>query len=197
MTETALVQQETYDRMRSVVFLRVNERYGELSNMNGKFPLTVNGIAIRTSEALYQACRFPGHPDVQRLIIEQKSPMAAKMASKPHRKDKCRADWEQVHIDVMRWCLRVKLAQHMDEFGGLLWGTGQRSIVEESSKRDDYWGTVPKEDGSLMGSNVLGKLLMELREEFNAPGDRNRFKTAQPLSIPNFQLMGEAIGVVG
>ena len=133
--QETLLEKQRYPRQGSVVFLRVNEANGELSNMNGRFPLRVNGIEIRTSEALYQACRFPGYPEVQRLIIDAKSPMAAKMASKPHRKDKCRADWEQVHVDVMRWCLRVKLAQHMDAFGGLLWMTeraaDRRGVLEE------------------------------------------------------------------
>jgi len=197
MDQETLLEKQRYPRLGSVVFLRVNEPNGKLSNMNGKFPLTVNGIRIRTSEALYQACRFPDYPEVQRLIIDAKSPMAAKMASKPHRKDKLRADWERVHVDVMRWCLRVKLAQNFDAFGEELSNTGKKPIVEESSKRDGYWGTIPQDDGLLVGSNVLGKLLMELRAEFNVPGDKNWLKTVQPLSIPNFRLMGEAIGVVG
>ena len=50
--------------------------------------------------------------------------------------------------------------------------------------------------GFLVGSNVLGKLLMELREEFDT-GDRNRLRTVQPVTIANFRLMGEEIGVVG
>jgi hypothetical protein len=37
---------------------------------------------------------------------------------------------------------------------------------------------------------------MELRDEFKT-GDRNRLRTVQPVSIPNFRLMGEEIGVVG
>ena len=71
MDQETLLEKQRYPRQGSVVFLRVNEANGELSNMNGKFPLRVNGIEIRTSEALYQACRFPGYPEVQRLIIER------------------------------------------------------------------------------------------------------------------------------
>lgn len=48
-----------YDCTKSAVFLKTKERLGALSNMAGGFPLEVNGIKIRTSEALYQACRFP------------------------------------------------------------------------------------------------------------------------------------------
>ncbi len=63
-------QVRTYNRNESVVFSKTHEPFGGLSNMAGGFPLKVNGLRILTSEALYQACRFPHKPDVQRLIIE-------------------------------------------------------------------------------------------------------------------------------
>ena len=68
------VETRSYERQDSVVFCKTNEEFGGLSNMAPGFPLRVNGIDILTSEALYQACRFPHLPDVQRLIITQKSP---------------------------------------------------------------------------------------------------------------------------
>lgn len=82
----------TYSRKDSAIFRKTAERFGGLSNMAAGFPLRVNGVYIRTSEALYQACRFPHLPDVQRLIIAEASPMTAKMKSKPHRKNS-RPDW--------------------------------------------------------------------------------------------------------
>ena len=108
-------QTRTYDRPSSVVFLKTHEAFGGLSNMAGGFPLHVHGVRIHTSEALYQACRFPHMPEVQRLIIGQTSPMTAKMKSKPHRKDS-RPDWDRVRVKVMRWCLRMKLAQNWEKF---------------------------------------------------------------------------------
>ena len=76
-------QTRTYDRPESVVFLKTKDAFGGLSNMASGFPLSVNGIHIRTCEALYQACRFPHLPEVQELIIAQKSPMTAKMTPEP------------------------------------------------------------------------------------------------------------------
>ena len=66
-----------YNRESSVVFFKTKEQFGGLSNMAGGYPLQVNGIDIRSSEALYQACRFPHRSDLQFLVIEQKSPMTA------------------------------------------------------------------------------------------------------------------------
>src|SRR5215831_8450044 len=103
-----------------VVFCKVGEQWGGLSNMNNDFPLRVNG-----------------------------------------------PDWEQVQEAVMRWCLRVKLAQHVTKFGGLLRGSAPRPIVERSRK-DRFWGGVLEADGVLRGENRLGRLLMELREELLA-----------------------------
>ena len=63
--------------------------------MASGFPIRINGVRVLTSEALYQACRFPHRPEVQRLIIEQTSPMTAKMKGKPYRDDS-RPDWDSV-----------------------------------------------------------------------------------------------------
>jgi len=163
--------------------------------MASGFPLRVNGVRILTSEALYQACRFPHLPEVQREIIGQYSPMTAKMKSKPHRKDS-RSDWDHVRTKIMRWCLRVKLAQNYDEFGRLLLATKDRPIVEQSRK-DDYWGAkaVGVADETLIGQNILGRLLMELRELLKNDED-GTLKTVPPLSIPDFLLLGQPIETV-
>jgi type I restriction enzyme S subunit len=185
-------QVRTYDPSASVVFLKTNERFGGLSNMAPGFPLRVNGVRIRTSEALYQACRFPHLPDVQRKIIDEHSPMTAKMRSKPFRKDS-RSDWDAVRVKIMRWCLRVKLAQNWREFGRLLLATGDRPIVEQSRK-DDFWGAKVAADGSLVGMNVLGRLLMELREQLK--GDEVGLYSVEPLAITEFLLFQQPIEMI-
>jgi type I restriction enzyme S subunit len=187
-------QVRTYDPAESVVFLKTNERFGGLSNMAPGFPLRVNGVRIRTSEALYQACRFPHMPDVQRLIIDQNSPMTAKMRSKPYR-NQSRPDWDAVRVKVMRWSLRVKLAQNWREFGRLLLATHEKPIVERSRK-DDFWGAKVAEDGSLVGMNVLGRLLMELREILKSD-DAESLKNVEPLPIERFLLFDTPIEAIG
>ncbi|HBN8193584.1 NADAR family protein [Pseudomonas aeruginosa] len=185
----------TYQRADVIVVHKTKESFGGLSNMASGFPLRVNGVRILTSEALYQACRFPHLPEVQREIIGQYSPMTAKMKSKPHRKDS-RSDWDHVRTKIMRWCLRVKLAQNYDEFGRLLLATKDRPIVEQSRK-DDYWGAkaVGVADETLIGQNILGRLLMELRELLKNDED-GTLKTVPPLSIPDFLLLGQPIETV-
>ncbi len=185
----------TYVRGEVVVIYKTKEDFGGLSNMASGYPLHINGVRILTTEALYQACRFPHMPEVQREIIGQHSPMTAKMKSKPHRKDS-RPDWAEVRYKVMRWCLRVKLAQNYEEFGRLLLATRDRPIVEQSRK-DDYWGAkLTSETGdTLIGQNVLGRLLMELREKLKLD-EEGALKAVPPLGIPDFLLLDKPIDVV-
>lgn len=179
----------TYVRNEAAVFCKTKEAFGGLSNMASGYPLHINGVRILTSEALYQACRFPHRPEVQQEIIGQRSPMTAKMASRSHNEDS-RPDWGDVRIPIMRWCLRVKLAQNTEAFGRLLLTTGDRPIVEQSYK-DDYWGAKPNGD-TLIGQNILGRLLMEVRENLKND-ERGTLKTVFPPRIPDFLLFGKPI----
>ncbi|MBU6267827.1 MAG: NADAR family protein [Sphingomonadales bacterium] len=181
-----------YHRPDVVVFRRTGEAFGGLSNMAPGFPIEVLGHRIRTAEALYQACRFPHLPDVQRMIIDEASPMTAKMRSKPYRQQS-RPDWDEVRVPIMKWCLRMKLAANWPGFSALLLSTGDRSIVEDSRK-DDFWGARPCAEHGLSGRNVLGRLLMELREKLRA--DPDSLRRVNPVPIPDFRLLNHAIGVI-
>jgi len=119
--------------------------------------------------------------------------MTAKMKGKPHQWES-RADWERVKVKVMRWCLRVKLAQNWTEFSQLLLQTGDRPIVEESRK-DDFWGAKVVDRQTLRGINVLGRLLVELRTQLKQ-SDRESLSIVEPLDIPDFLLDSRAIGTI-
>ncbi len=177
-----------------VVFCKTRERWGGLSNMAAGFPLRVNGENIRTSEALYQACRFPSRPDVQRMIVNERSPKAAKMRVDPYRQDYCRPDWGNVREKVMRWCLRVKLAQNFEKFRQLLQSTGTSQIVE-LSHMDVFWGARPEHDGLLHGENMLGLLLMELRNALECSSEESLTRV-EPPEIENLLLFGRSVETV-
>ena len=165
--------------------------------MAAGFPLQINGVKIRTSEALYQACRFPHHPHIQKEVIAQRSPMSAKMKSKRYRSEHTRPDWSRVRVNAMRWSLRVKLVQNWDKFSTLLLETGDKPIVEESRK-DDFWGAKRLDEDTLKGANILGRLLIELREEIRKH-EKSAFVRVEPPvpeKIPDFLFYGKSIGVI-
>lgn len=179
-----------YEKNECIFFRKTKEDWGGLSNMAGGYRLNVDGVNILTSEALYQACRFPHLPEVQKLILEQRSPMTAKMVGKPHR-DNTRADWLQVRIKIMKWCIRIKLLNNIKKFGDLLLATKDLPIVEWSRK-DEFWGAKLYEEKYFIGTNALGRLLMELREEVKA--NKGVFSDGlEPLEIKEFSLLGKPI----
>jgi ribA/ribD-fused uncharacterized protein len=194
--ETKKHENKIYNATDCCVFRKTKELYGGLSNMASGFPLTINGVHILSSEALYQACRFPHLPDVQEKIIKEKSPMSAKMVGKPFRSNS-RPDWDDTRIKIMRWCLRIKLAQNFIEFGKLLETTFDKPIVEDSSK-DDFWGAIrdKQDEKTLKGTNALGRLLMELRQSYNEKRYSYEMFVVEPLNIPNFTLFGQKIDTI-
>lgn len=189
-------KERRYNASEIVFFKKTKDAFGGLSNMAAGFPLEINGVSILTSEALYQACRFPHLPEVQQLIINERSPMTAKMVGKPYR-SQSREDFEDVKVNIMRWCLRVKLAQNFVEFSKLLMSTQNKPIVEDSHK-DTFWGAVrdKKDESILSGVNALGRLLMELRQQYIENPFSMKLVYIEPLKIPTFKLFGEHIGIV-
>lgn len=191
--ETTTLQQ--YDLSQVISFYKVDETYGGLSNMSGKyFHLQVNDILVRSSESLYQCLRFTSHPDIQREILENKSPKGSKMVSKKYRKEFTREDFDEIKVELMYWCLKVKLCSHPLLFGGLLDRTGDKEIVEISNS-DRFWGCVREKENENMvtGENVLGKLLMDLRTYYRENKGKMSLLKVSPLEINNFKLLGEQI----
>lgn len=153
------------------------------------FPIKILDTKILTAEALYQACRFPGHPALQYGIIAQHSPMCAKDLSRRYQY-LTRSDWEDVRVKIMKWSLRAKLLCNWDKFGELLKSTGTKIIVEDSS-RDLFWGAARK-GLTYTGVNALGRLLMELRGQYLELERRDHVQLL-PLNIPDFLLLGQLI----
>lgn len=176
------LSQRTYKLSEIISFSSTKGEFGGLSNMAPGYSLFVNQVIIPNSEALYQSCRFPLFPDIQQKIIEQKSPMDSKQISR-HYEKYTRQDWDVVKFDIMRWCLMVKLIQNWNSFGSLLKETGNKPIVEYSTK-DKVWAATAHEDRTLVGVNALGRILMDIREKHIY--NNIKPEVIKPLHIPGF-----------
>jgi type I restriction enzyme S subunit len=183
----------TYDPAATAVIYRMMDEFGGLSNFARDFPLTVNGLVAHTNESLYQACRYPHRPDLQRLMLEESNPAKVKRVSRDYL-DLTRPDWADVRKHVMRWCLGVKFAQHREEIAAILRASGERPIAEQAYT-DEYWGATLQPDGSLRGANILGVLWMELRAELHA-GRWEPGRLIDPPPIPDFLLDRRPIGPI-
>jgi len=190
ITSESNKKERTYKQSAVAVVAGTQKKYGKLSNMATNLPISIGTIVAGSSEALYQAMKFPDHPEIQKEILEQKKPMDAKRIARKHQ-SKVRPDWEKVNMKLMRWVLRMKLANNFDAISKVLDQTGDQKIVEYSAK-DTFFGAKPDGQGNLVGQNVLGRLLMELRQALKT--DRDSLKQMPELKGEGFLLLGQDLG---
>jgi ribA/ribD-fused uncharacterized protein len=113
-----------------------------------------------TSEHYFQAQKFVNESHAED-IRKAKSPMIAARMGRDRSK-KLRKDWESVKDQVMLKAVRAKFEQH-PELAETLLGTGEAQIIEHTAN-DRYWG----DGGDGTGKNMLGKILVRVREELRA-----------------------------
>lgn len=116
------------------------------------------GICWPTSEHAYQAAKT--HVRVEKLAILQLTASQAKGAG---RNVTLRPDWEQVKVDVMLEIVYHKFNQN-PELKARLIATGDAVLEEGNTWGDRVWGICPPGSGN--GRNELGKILMDLREQW-------------------------------
>ncbi|EEJ5117841.1 NADAR family protein [Salmonella enterica] len=179
-----------YNQYDSVVFRKTTERWGGLSNMARGYPIVVNGIKIQSSETLYQAMRFTAHPEIQKEILSQNNPMYGKRISRKYH-SLTRTYWDQERVAIMKWAVCVKLCQNWEKFSTLLLSTGDKPIVEYSEK-DQFWGAKSIGNHTYSGMNVLGRILMLLRDTCEHRGQQ-AFTVIPPPKLVDFYMFGEPI----
>jgi ribA/ribD-fused uncharacterized protein len=138
-------------------FYRVSDPYGCFSNFS-LHPFDKNGIIWPTSEHYFQAQKFAGTAHEEALRLAPTPKELVKMGrdrSRPLRKD-----WDQVKDDIMYDALMAKFTAH-PELREILLATGDAQLVEHTDK-DNYWA----DGGDGTGKNMLGILLMRLRDHF-------------------------------
>jgi len=133
-----------------------DEPYGCFSNFS-RHSFEIEGTPWQTVEHFFQAMKFPDTPHEDAIRIAP-APMIAKQMGNDHARP-LRPDWDAVKDDVMRRAVRAKFEQHSD-IRAVLLGTGDEELIEDAPD-DYYWGCGI--EGT--GKNMLGKILMEVREE--------------------------------
>lgn len=140
-------------------FYSVNDEFGEFSNFS-RHSLFLDGKRWPTSEHYFQAQKFHD-PAYRETIRTAKSAMKAAELGRDRSK-KLRVDWESVKVGVMRFAVLTKFTQH-EELRELLLSTGDAKLIEHT-ERDCYWG----DGGDGSGKNMLGQILMQVREQLRA-----------------------------
>lgn len=122
--------------------------------------VTLDGIEYPTVEHAYQAAKTID-PTEREWVCVADRPGEAKRRG---RKVTMRADWEAVKVRVMRSLLEQKFSD--PERRQMLLGTGTEELVEGNNWHDNFWGmcTCGGPRCSAGGQNMLGQLLMEIRD---------------------------------
>ncbi len=116
-------------------------------------PVKMYGLEYPTVEHAYQAAKTLDEEE-REFIRLQSTPGKAKRAGKTIT---VREDWETFKVGAMKILLERKFSiPHLKE---KLLATGDALLVEENDWGDTFWGECRG-----TGQNILGKLLMEIRE---------------------------------
>ena len=170
---------QVYPIEQSVFFHKITDEHWILSNMSS-CPLEVEGVPFNSSEHLFQTLKFATPESITAVYQSNNPKMTAKHYQKldGHRRE----DWGQIIVDVMKFCLQQKYLQ-CPEFRKELDSTKGFHIVElqdakndKESSRANGWGVKTKGE-NYEGANIMGRLLMELRDgemEYKLPKDWNK-----------------------
>lgn len=133
-----------------------------LSNFE-ESPFEVAGIKYPTVEHWFQAWKTTDL-ETHKAIAAAPTPGKAKRMG---RKVDLRPDWEQIKIEVMRAGLWYKFEN--PELRAKLLATGNEPLMEGNTWHDNTWGNCfCRKCIGIHGQNLLGALLMEIREEIRA-----------------------------
>ena len=123
-------------------------------------PVFYDGVEFRNNEAAFQAQKV-AHTQGEKPFIDPRREFVdlnPSEAKKLGRRVPLRKDWESVKVGIMKEIVRAKFEQNKDLAEKLI-QTGNAILEEGNGWGDRTWGTVNGQ-----GKNLLGKILMEVRE---------------------------------
>lgn len=153
--------------MKSVWFKKVAEKYGWMGNM-APYPIMYNGKVWLTSEALFQGMRYDDE-EIKEIIRKEKSPMGAKMKAKKYKDQMVVIPMSPQDVENMRKCVKMKFDQHpqlkkelMNTKGAFIY----EDIGNRNGERHKFWGAKKISENEGDGQNMMGRILMELRDAY-------------------------------
>ena len=167
---------QSYPAEQCVIVHKIDEEWGVFSNFSHT-TIVVDGVSFKCSETLFQLMKFKDE-DAVKEVYRSNNKRMAKHWEKTHRRE----DWGKMVVDAMKYCLMRKFEQSEDFRNELERSRGKFIVEDQTSfknkKEPDAWGVKLKDD-HYVGPNLLGRLLMELRDtgklEYQLPDDALTF----------------------
>lgn len=141
-----------------ITFYRATGEFGFLSNL---YPVSVNfeGRFFPTAEHAYQFGKFRDL-EVAEWVMKAPHPHLVAIVGHGLFAWDITDNWAQKKVERMKKIVLAKFVQHIDLKNKLI-ETDNAKLIENSTM-DNFWGCGPKGKGK----NMLGRILMEIREKF-------------------------------
>ena len=171
---------QMYPADKTVAFCKVADEWGVLGNFAAT-PLVVDGVPFDCTEKLFQVMKFSDMES--RKIVYSVKGQTIKMKAKHQEKvGVIREDWGRIFIDAMKFCL-VQKYQQSETFRKELERSKGLFIVEQQVNprrpAGAYSAKLSDDSKTWAGPNIMGRLLMELRDEgtleYDLPDDAIHF----------------------
>lgn len=167
---------QTYPADKTVAFCKVTEEWGVLGNFAAT-PLVVDGVPFDCTEKLFQVMKF-ADTESRKIVYSVKGQTIKMKAKHQEKVGVIREDWGRSFIDAMKFCL-VQKYQQSETFRTELERSKGFYIVEQqvNPKRPAgaYSAKLSDDSKTWAGPNIMGRLLMELRDkgtlEYDLPDD--------------------------
>lgn len=174
---------QTYPASECAVFCSTHAEWGVLSNMAAT-PIIIDGVEFKSAEHIFQMMKFNAPQYVLKvwngITALGKKSHNIKMTAKSYEPEHRRADWGSMIFDALKYAMQQKYEQ-CEAFRKELERSKGKYIVEQQAnprKPADAW-SAKLEGDKWVGSNLTGRLLMELRDngklEYHLPDDALEF----------------------
>lgn len=158
------------------------DKYSFLSNMYS-CKVHYDGEVFPCVETAFQYAKCANENDHELFINDRGYWCGGYTARKIGRSVKLRSDWNTYRLDVMYELLEDKF-YHNEGLRKALCETGTIYISEDNTWGDKFWGVCNGE-----GYNMLGKMLMEIRQNIQKMDRQKKVIVAGSRSFDNYDLM--------
>lgn len=152
------------------------DKYRFLSNFHA-CKVIYDNITFDSVEKAYQYSKCYKASDKAK-ILEAKTSKEAKAFGKLI---KIRSDWDRVRVSIMLDLVTQKFSA--DPLRQMLLDTGDDAIIEENWWHDNLWGNCTCDKcRTIRGHNILGKIIMQVRDSLKGAYDEDREEESQKIS---------------
>ena len=161
-------------------------RHSPFSNHFTKAPFTIGNTTYSTTEQYYFAMKADRMKDLdQYLAVMAETDPALVLKEGKKIQNNSGIDWKDIAVEVMKTGNMAKYQQNVGVRKSLLDTTP--TMLAESSKSDDFWGTgyaldhPDRNNQDLWGSNFMGQLLVQIRQDLSPASTSNPDTVPDPM----------------